>query len=145
VAHDGLSPSGRERSRDRRRGRVGCRQLRDLRTGKARRRISSDGGPLCTGDRQATIGPILLTDYGGVLWVHNRQQESASVSTLWDWHDAYPTILDSDPGVLANLVLRSARVSWTRDGTARSAALTRSCSIDSATFRRPGSVPGRHA
>jgi hypothetical protein len=99
--------------------------VRDLRTGKVGRRISSDGGPLCAGERQATIGPVLLTNYGGVVWVLNRRGHNADwVSTLWDWHERYPTILDSDPGVLSEPTLTGILLSWTRDGVRRQALLT---------------------
>jgi hypothetical protein len=102
--------------------------VRDLRTGRIRRRISSDGGGLCAGDRTAWIGPLVLTSYGGVAWVLNRVHGPGWQSTLWDWHERYPTLIDSDPGELSDLTLQPGSVlSWTRAGQPRELLLSRSC------------------
>jgi hypothetical protein len=108
--------------------------VRDLRTGRVRRRISSDGHGLCGGDRTAWIGPLVLTPYGGVAWVLTREREGGWQSTLWDWHERYPTVIDTDPGELANLTLGPDGVlSWTRSGQPRSLLLSRSCTTECET------------
>jgi hypothetical protein len=100
----------------------------DLRTGRVSRSWAIDDSLL--GHAGGSISDVLLTRYGGVVWVAQLDIapcETACSPLLWAWINEDAIVLDASDGPLTGIRLDGSAVVWARSGVPRSALMTLTC------------------